>query len=144
MQAIKLEISLRDKLQLVSMFFLGLYFGAAILSLKADESAPFRSDVIAEYPLGHLDAGKYAFRASITTIAPGGKIPYHVHEFAGFRYMLEGALTIVWKEGQSQTYTQGSTYYEGSGENHPPGLIAASNPTDKISKLLIVELKPVN
>jgi quercetin dioxygenase-like cupin family protein len=142
MKTIKLVIWLRDRLQLVSMFVLGLCFG--VLSLNAQESSQFRSDIIAEYPLGHLDAGKYVLRASITTIAPAGKIPYHVHELGGLRYMLEGALTIVWKEGQAQTYAQGSTYYEGPGENHPSGLIAASNPTDKTSRLLIVELKPVN
>ena len=67
------------------MFVLGLYFGAAILSLNAQEPSQFRSDIIAEYPLGHLDAGKYTLRASITTIAPAGKIPYHVHELGGFR-----------------------------------------------------------
>ena len=66
-----------------------------------------------------------------------------MHEFHGLRYMLEGALTIAWKEGHTQTFTQGSTYYEGPGENHPPGIMAASNPLDRASKVLIIELVPL-
>jgi quercetin dioxygenase-like cupin family protein len=144
MQMIKSRIWLQDKLRPVSIFMLGLVFGVASFSLNAQESFQFRNDVIAQYPLGHIDAGNYAFRATITTIAPEGKIPYHVHEFGGLRYMLEGALTMVWKAGSTQTFAQGSIYYEGPGENHPPGVMAASNPTDKTAKVLIVELIPVN
>jgi quercetin dioxygenase-like cupin family protein len=144
MRVIKSGIWPREKLQLVAMFVLGLVLGAASFSLNAQESLQFRNDVITQVPLGHIEAGKYAFRATITTIPPGGKIPYHVHEFGGLRYMLEGALTIAWKEGNTQTFSQGSTYYEGPGENHPPGVMAASNPTDKTSRVLIVELVPVN
>ena len=48
--------------------------------------------------------------------------------------MLEGAITINWKDGELQTFTQGSTYFEGPGQNHPPGVISASNPTDKLTK----------
>lgn len=137
-------IWLKEKLRPISIFTLGLIFGGASFSLKAQEPFQFRNDVIAQYPMGHVDSGNYALRASVTTIAADGNIPWHVHEFGGFRYMLEGALTMQWKEKGTQTFTQGSTYYEGPGENHPSGVMAAHNPSDKTSRLLIVELVPVN
>jgi quercetin dioxygenase-like cupin family protein len=137
-------IWLKEKLRPISIFTLGLIFGGASFGLKAQEPFQFRNDVIAQYPLGHIDEGNYAFRATISTIAPDGKIPYHVHEYSGVRYMLEGALTMMWKGDRTQTFSQGSTYFEGPGENHPPGVMAAHNPTDKTTRLLIVELVPAN
>ena len=111
---------------------------------RAEELPQFRSDVIMQVALGHVDAGNYALRASVTTLEPLGKIPPHVHQFGGIRYLLEGAITINWKDGGSQTFTQGSTYFEGPGQNHPPGVISASNPTDKLTKLLQIEWIPIN
>ena len=70
MQTIKSAIWL---LQLVSMFVLGLYFGAAILSLNAQEPSQFRSDIIAEYPLGHLDAGKYTLSLTLADLGGVGE-----------------------------------------------------------------------
>ena len=109
-------------------------------ALNAQSEPKYRNDVITQNAIGALDAGHYAFRATITTVEPRSQIPFHIHESPGIRYMLEGALTIHWKEGQSQTFAAGSTYYEGPGENHPPGVMAATNATDGISKVLIVEL----
>jgi quercetin dioxygenase-like cupin family protein len=126
-----------------SRFALGLMLMVIPLNPEAQEVFQFRNDVITQVPLGSIEAGRYAFRATITTVAPGAQIPFHVHEFHGLRYMLEGALTIAWKEGHTQTFTQGSTYYEGPGENHPPGVMAASNPLDRASKVLIIELVPL-
>jgi quercetin dioxygenase-like cupin family protein len=111
---------------------------------KADDVPQFRSDIIMQVPLGKVESRNYALRASITTMQPFAKIPPHVHEFGGIRYVLEGAITINWKDGGTQTFAQGSTYFEGSGQNHPPGVMAASNPTDKITKVLIIEWVPVD
>ena len=144
MQKSETWIWLKEKLRPISIFMLGLIFGGASFSLKAQEPFQFRNEVIAQYPLGHIEAGNYAFRATVSTFAPDGKAPYHVHEFSGVRYMLEGALTMAWKEGSTQTFAQGSTYYEGPGANHPAGVVAAHNATDKTTRLLIVELVPVN
>src|SRR4029077_4573821 len=102
---------------------------------RAEELPQFRSDVIMQVALGHVDAGNYALRATITTMEPLGKIPPHVHQFGGIRYVLEGAITINWKDGGTQTFAQGSTYFEGPGQNHPPGIMAASNPGDKSTKI---------
>jgi quercetin dioxygenase-like cupin family protein len=110
----------------------------------AEELPQFRSDVILQVALGHVDAGNYALRATITTIEPLARIPFHVHQFGGVRYVLEGAITINWKEGGTQTFTQGSTYFEGPGQSHPPGVMAASNPGDKPTKILLIEWVPIN
>ncbi len=111
---------------------------------SAEDVPQFRSDVIMQAPVGKAESRNYALRATITTMQPFAKIPPHVHEFGGIRYVLEGAITINWKDGSSQTFTQGSTYFEGPGQNHPPGVMAASNPTDKVTKILLVEWVPVD
>ena len=130
-----------------SWFVRALAVGLVVLTGPAAPSAQdnpqFRNDILTQVSLGNIEAGRYAFRATVTTVAPHGQIPPHVHEFPGIRYMLEGALTIAWKDGSTQTFSQGSTYYEGPGENHPPGVMAASNPLDQPAKVLIVELVPV-
>ena len=124
------------------LYVLSAYFFSP--AARAEELPQFRSDVIMQVALGHVDTGNYALRASITTLEPLGKIPSHVHQFGGIRYVLEGAITINWKDGGSQTFTQGSTYFEGPGQNHPPGVLSANNPTDKLTKLLQIEWVPIN
>jgi quercetin dioxygenase-like cupin family protein len=121
-----------------------LFLPDAAFPPRAEEPSPFRSDVIMQVPLGKVEGGNYALRATITTMGPFAKIPQHVHQYGGIRYVLEGAITINWKEGGSQTFTQGSTYFEGPGQNHPPGVMAASNPTDKTTKILLIEWVPVD
>ena len=128
-----------------SLACLSVLFGYLFLpAAGAEDVPPFRNDVITHVSLGHVDAGNYALRASITTMEPFAKIPPHVHEFGGIRYVLEGAITINWKDGGSQTFAQGSTYFEGPGQNHPPGVISASNRADKPTKILYIEWVPIN
>jgi quercetin dioxygenase-like cupin family protein len=107
------------------------------------QEKPFSNVRIAQEAIGDVPAGKYGFRATVTTVAPGAQIPFHVHEFPGIRYMLEGALTITWKDSSSQTYSAGSTYYEGAGANHPARQMAASNPLTVPARVLIIELVPL-
>jgi quercetin dioxygenase-like cupin family protein len=109
---------------------------------RAEDSPPFRGDVIMQAALGHVEAGNYALRATIIRMEPFAKIPPHIHPFGGVRYVLEGAITVNWKDGAAQTFSQGSTYFEGPGQNHPQGVIAASNPTDKVTRILLVEWVP--
>jgi quercetin dioxygenase-like cupin family protein len=130
----------RNRILAVLLSGAGALTFIASTALNAQNESKYRSDVITQTAIGALDAGHYAFKATITTVEPRGEIPFHIHQFPGIRYMLEGALTIHWKEGQSQTFAAGSTYYEGPGENHPAGVMAATNPTDGIARVLIVEL----
>jgi quercetin dioxygenase-like cupin family protein len=126
------------------LFLIGLPLVLAGISSKAEDVPSFRNDVIMQVPLGHLEAAEYVMRATVTTLAPGARIPAHVHEVGGIRYMLDGTMTIAWKDGRTQTFTTGSTYYEGPGQNHPTGSMAAFNPSEKPARLLIVELVPAN
>ena len=108
------------------------------------QETQFRNDEITQVEIGDIKPGKYAMKATITTIQPLGKVPFHLHKYNGLRYLLEGSLTIRWKDGQLQTYSAGSTYYEGPGANHPEGVVAKSNPNDSVAKVLIVELVPLD
>jgi quercetin dioxygenase-like cupin family protein len=108
------------------------------------QEKPFRNDVIMQLEIGDLKSGKYVMKATITTIQPNAKIPFHLHKYNGLRYMLEGSLSISWKDGQFQTYSAGSTYFEGPGANHPEGAMAASNPADSVAKVLIIEIVPLD
>ncbi len=123
---------------------LGLLVIGQSAPVTAQDDKPFRSDTITQVDIGDLKAGNYSMKATITTIEPNAKIPFHLHKYNGLRYMLEGSLSINWKDGQFQTYSAGSTYFEGPGANHPEGLMSASNPLDKVAKVLIVEIVPLN
>ena len=120
-------------------------FVLSVVSIDAGaQDKPFRNDVITQVEIGDMKSGKYLMKATITTIQPHAKIPFHLHKYNGLRYMLEGSLSISWKDGQFQTYSAGSTYFEGPGANHPEGAMAASNPADSVAKVLIVEIVPLD
>ncbi len=108
----------------------------------AEEKPKVRGDALTTYDIGHVDEGNYELKATLFTMEPGAEAPYHIHKGPGVRYVLEGAITINWKDGGANTYGAGSTYTEGPGENHPPGVIAARNLTAVTTKVLIVELLP--
>jgi quercetin dioxygenase-like cupin family protein len=78
----------------------------------------------------------------MVTIEPAGEIPAHVHKGPGLRYVVEGEITINWKDGKSETFKTGSTYFEGAGENHPAGNFSARNNGKQPSKVVVVELDP--
>lgn len=113
-------------------------------SIMAQQPAPkkFTMDTLQEVPLGQLPPGKWNMKATMLVIEPGGQIPFHVHKGPGLRYVLEGAITIAWKEGKTQTFKAGSTYFEGQGENHPAGTISARNDGKGPCRVLIIELVP--
>ena len=55
---------------------------------------------------------------------------------------LPGAITINWKEGKAQTFSAGSTYFEGLGANHRAGSFAARNTGNAPTSVVIIELVP--
>ncbi len=111
--------------------------------LMAQEKPKFRGDALTQFDIGHVEAGRYQLKATLFSMEPGAEAPYHLHKGPGIRYVLEGAVTVSWKDGGSNTFGMGSTYTEGPGENHPPGVIAAKNLTSVTTKVLIIELLPV-
>lgn len=100
------------------------------------------ANTLQQVPLGELPPGKWDMKATMLVIQPGGEIPFHVHKGPGLRYVLEGAITIAWKEGKTQTFAAGSTYFEGPGENHPAGTMSARNDGAGPCRVVIVELVP--
>lgn len=122
---------------------------AAVAMLDAGSSmaqtpAPkqFTASALQQVSIGELPPGKWNMKATMLVIEPGGEIPFHVHKGPGLRYVLEGAITINWKEGKKQTFAAGSTYFEGRGENHPAGTISARNDGKVPCRVVIVELLP--
>jgi quercetin dioxygenase-like cupin family protein len=110
--------------------------------LMAQEKPKFRGDTLTTFELGPVEAGQYKLKATLFSMEPGAEAPYHLHKGPGIRYVLEGAITISWKDKGANTFGAGSTYTEGPGENHPPGVIAAKNLTSVTTKVLIIELLP--
>jgi quercetin dioxygenase-like cupin family protein len=90
--------------------------------------------------LGTLPGGRYSLQVNELIMQPGAEIPPHQHKNPGVRYVAEGAITITWKDGKSETYRAGSTYFEGPGENHPASTISAKNAVSNVSRIVIVEL----
>lgn len=108
----------------------------------AQDKPKIRGDVLTEFDIGSVDPGQYVMKATLFSMEPGAEAPYHIHKGPGIRYVLEGAVTIQWSKKGANTYGVGSTYTEGPGENHPPGVIAARNLTSVTTKVLIIELLP--
>jgi quercetin dioxygenase-like cupin family protein len=102
---------------------------------------PFSATMMREVALGDLP-GKWSMKSTMLVIEPGGEIPFHVHKGPGLRYVIEGAITINWKEGKSETFSAGSTYFEGPGANHPAGTMSATNGGSTPCRVVIVELVP--
>ena len=117
---------------------------AGSTQLMAQDKPKVRGDTLTSYNIGPVEAGNYQLKATLFTMEPGAEAPYHIHKGPGVRYVLEGAITIQWKDKGANTYGAGSTYTEGPGENHPPGVIAARNLTSVTTKVLIVELLPLS
>jgi quercetin dioxygenase-like cupin family protein len=107
---------------------------------KADEPK-FKTTVLELVPLGSLP-GEHTMKMTLLEMDSGATIPEHTHKGPGMRYVLEGAITIAWKNGKTETFKAGSTYSEASGSNHPIGQMSARNAADGKTRVLIFELLP--
>jgi len=125
---------LSRSMMLTSM--LAIYF-VGVVPLK------YKASVLEQVDLGELPAGQRVMRMTIGELQPGAEIGPHTHKGPGLRYVLEGAITIAWKDDRgTQTFKAGSTYFEGAGDNHPPGQMSAKNAADGMTRVLLVELLP--
>ncbi len=136
----------RSALMLGLTLVVGITVGAigtrVLNAQQPPASRPFAATVLQQVPLGELPPAKWNMKATMLVIEPGGEIPFHVHKGPGLRYVLDGAITINWKDGKTQTFEAGSTYFEGPGENHPAGNISARNNGTVPCRVVIVELVP--
>ena len=105
------------------------------------EEKKFSTEVLQEEDVGTLD-GERKMRIVMLTLQPGAEVPEHKHNGPGLRYVLDGAITIAWKDGSEKTFGAGETYFEGPGANHPAGDMSARNPTDQVTRVLIIETLP--
>jgi quercetin dioxygenase-like cupin family protein len=101
----------------------------------------FKSTVLNQVSLGSLP-GEHAMKMTLLEMEPGAAIPEHTHKGPGMRYVLEGAITIAWKDGKTETFKAGSSYFEAPGSNHPIDQMSARNAADGKTRVLIFELLP--
>ena len=125
---------------------LAIFFVVAALAncgkLATAQEQKIRSTVLEQIDLGNLPAGERVLKMTLVEMQPGAAIPAHTHKGPGVRYVLEGAVSIAWKDRGTQTFKAGSTYVEGAGENHPPGEMSAKNVAEGMTRILVIELLP--
>jgi quercetin dioxygenase-like cupin family protein len=85
-------------------------------------------------PLGYREDGPLEVTSEIITVAPGGVIPDHVHLTPMYAYILEGAVTVHYPGGVTNTYRQGqamleaiNTWHRGVNEGAVPVRILVVN-----------------
>ena len=101
----------------------------------------YQSEVLQQEDVGTLE-GERTMRMVMLTMEPGAEIPEHQHSGPGMRYIIEGEITIAFSDGEEQTFSAGETYFEGPGASHPAGEMSARNPSDGVTRVLIVETLP--
>ncbi|VFU16699.1 cupin domain-containing protein [Methylocella tundrae] len=127
--------TLRRAAALVALLLLG-----SIPAARSDD-AKFKGAVLDQQALGSL-SGEYAMKMTLLEMDPGAAIPEHTHKGPGMRYVLEGAIAIAWKNGKTEIFKAGSTYFEAPGSSHPMGQMSARNVADGKTRVLIFEILP--
>ena len=101
----------------------------------------FKGTVLDEVSLGSLP-GEHTMKMTLLEMEPGAAIPEHTHKGPGMRYVLEGAIAIAWKNGKTETFKSGSSYFEAPNSSHPIGQMSARNAADGRTRVLVLELLP--
>jgi quercetin dioxygenase-like cupin family protein len=130
------------KLEMASVIVAIAIFGSGPSVAQTPAPKKITANTLQQESLGELPPGKWNMKSTMLVMEPGSEVPFHVHKGPGLRYVLEGAITINWKDGKIQTFKAGSTYFEGPGANHPAGTMAARNDGQGPCRVLIVELVP--
>src|SRR6188472_4144229 len=113
-----------------------------VFSFSEAQEARFKAAVLEQVDLGHVPAGDRVMKLTMLELQPGAEIPPHTHKGPGLSYVVEGAISVAWKNRETQTFKAGSTYFEGARENLPPGQMSAKNAADGMTRVVIVELVP--
>jgi len=113
-----------------------------VFSFSKAQEARFKAAVLEQVDLGHVPAGHRVMKLTLLELQPGAEIPPHKHKGPGLRYVLDGAISIAWKDRGTEVFKAGSTYFEGAGENHPPSQMSAKNAAEGVTRVVIVELLP--
>src|SRR5512133_3072220 len=94
-----------------------------VFSVSKAQETRFKAAVLEQVDLGHVPAGDRVLKLTLLELQPGAEIPPHTHKGPGLRYVFDGAISIAWQDRGTEVFKAGSTYFEGAGENHPPGQI---------------------
>ena len=86
------------------------------IPLANADDPKFKGTVLDQVSLGSLP-GEHTMKMTLLEMEPGAAIPEHTHKGPGMRYVLEGAITIAWKDGKTETFKAGSSYFEAPGSN---------------------------
>ena len=127
--------TLRRGAALIAFLLLG-----SVPAATADD-AKFKGTVLDEESLGSLP-GEYIMKMTMLEMEPGAAIPEHIHKGPGMRYVLEGAIAIAWKNGKTEIFKAGSTYFEAPGSDHPISQMSARNAVDGRTRVVIFEILP--
>jgi len=127
---------------LATIIIVCLVFAFGFPAIALAEEPKVRSTVKQENFIGHINAADKALRGRVVTFEPGGVAEFHVHEFPGIRIVLEGTVTVKWKDGNSETYAAGGTFFEGPVGEKPARAHEVSNVGNTIAKIWLVELIP--
>lgn len=111
-------------------------------NVAAEDKPKYWSDVMQENSIGYIAAANKALRGRVITFEPGAVAKFHVHKSPGIRYVLEGTVTVKWKDGNSETYSAGSTFFEGPIGDKPARAHEVSNNGKIVAKIWLVELIP--
>jgi quercetin dioxygenase-like cupin family protein len=122
----------------IALNVLGL---AGLCTVAVADEPKFTGSVLNQVTLGRLN-GDYIMKVTMLDMEAGAQVPEHTHKGPGLRYVLEGAISIAWKDGKTETFKAGSTYFEAAGSNHPIGQMSARNAADGRTRVLIFELDP--
>jgi quercetin dioxygenase-like cupin family protein len=114
----------------------------SVFSFSKAQETKFKPVVLEQVDLGHVPAGDRIMKLTLLELQPGAEIPPHTHKGPGLRYVVEGAISIAWKDRGTEVFKAGSTYFEGAGENHPPAQMSAKNAAEGVTRVVIVELLP--
>lgn len=108
----------------------------------AEQKFKYWSTIMQEDSIGYLNAANKALRGRVITFEPGAVAKFHLHKVPGIRYVLEGTVTVKWKDGTSNEYEAGSTFFEGPIGNKPARTHEVSNDGQVVAKVWTVELIP--
>jgi len=109
-------------------------------AFASEEQPRVWSTIKQENFIGHMGSANKALRGRVITFEPGAVAEFHVHEFPGIRIVLEGVVTVKWKDGNSETYKAGATFFEGPVGAKPARAHEVSNDGKTTAKIWLVEI----
>ena len=137
-------LKITPKLIMIMLISFAVYYASNVgFSAKAaEQESKYWSTIMQEDSIGHLNAANKALRGRVITFEPGAVAKFHLHKVPGIRYVLEGTVTVKWKDGTSNTYKAGSTFFEGPVGNKPARTHEVSNDGQVVAKVWTVEFIP--